>query len=202
MTKVARLTAGEKLAVNLLRGAKVRGSLSFAERQFDALADRARLEGLHIQDADCGYLGGDEAKLLAALTLLQRQRPELLVDIKPTLHANLRACAMLLAERGVRLEYRNMLRAAAATHRHVESTTSLRTSATRARIDDPFGNFAVQAELYRYVTAHGTVWFKELQNLGATRHVVTTMCKRGLIRRVRHGVYQALLCPGKDLGVA
>lgn len=187
------MTAGEKLAVNLLRGADGQVPAPSAEPAFEALVQCARDLGMNIQPASNQCLGYDEAKLLAGLTLMQRHNPDQLIDIDPLLHPLLRDAAAALTVAGVRLNYRNVVRASASAHRHLstaELLTSPRTT-KEASVSDPFGNFAVQAQIFQYVDAHGTVWFRELHRQGATRHLISMMCRRGLLRRVRHGVYSA-----------
>lgn len=187
------MTAGEKLAVNLLRGSNNQESARGAEPAFLALAQQAGELGMTVQPASSDCLGYDEAKLLAGLTLLQRQNADQLVNVEPGLHSLLREAAAALSLAGVRLDYRNIVRASASAQRH-PSAARLQTlpfTSKEASVSVPFGSFAVQAQIFQYVDTHGAVWFRELHRQGATRHLISMMCRRGLLRRVKHGVYTA-----------
>ena len=193
------MTSGEKLAVNLLRGSNNQESGRCAETVFRALAQRAGEVGMTVQPASSHCLGYDEAKLLASLTLLQRQNADQLVDVEPALHSLLCDAAAALSLAGVRLNYRNIVRASASAPRH-PSAARLQTlpfTGKEASVGDPFGSFAVQAQIFHYVDTHGAVWFRELHRQGATRHLISMMCRRGLLRRVKHGVYSAGYRGGK-----
>lgn len=112
MIRIAKLSPSEKAAVDLIRDCRPE-PFTLPERQlFARLACEARRAEMLISTLDSPYLGNDEATLLGLLTLLQRQRAALTVDIAPALLRALTHCADSLAERGIRLDYRNVARMA------------------------------------------------------------------------------------------
>lgn len=178
------MMARERLAVLLLRGADVLARAPDSVAIFDRLRLRARDAGLLILPSGTLHLGYDELNLLGWLTLLQRQHLALDTDgsLDPALHDCLAAAAACLDAADIRLDYRNIVRAQGLPRigrgRPPERATESRRPATR-----------MEARAVAYVEARGTMPVRDLNALGISRQIVSIMCKKGLLQRVRHGVY-------------
>lgn len=110
LIRVAKLSFVERMAVELIRGARPATPGSDDHRDFAAARREAGRAGLSVSPTGCPYLGADEATLLGYLTLLQRRRALLTLELDAHLQQRLERAADRLAERGLHLSYRNVSR--------------------------------------------------------------------------------------------
>lgn len=190
------LSPRERHALLLLRGGSVAGASGKTIAAFSALFRDAEGVGLIISPVTSSIVHCDEKKLLAWLTLLQRQRIENGVDcdIGPgPLLKSLRICAGLLDDAGIHLGYRNAVRflqGASASHEWREPYERNRTIPTvqNDRSNPPFAR-PLEMRVLSFVAANGAVATQDLKAVGASSHTIKAMRKKGLLRRVRHGLY-------------
>lgn len=187
------LSRKEHHVLQLMRGS---GSLPADEEAIAAflrLARQARSAGLSISGVAIPYVTGDERLLLGWLALLQRQRPD--YDraqeraLEPGLLEALRACALLLDRAGYRLDCR--LARGVAEYDAPAAQATARKPADLASMRSVVKGGTLQAKVLQFVTESGTATTHELNVFGASRQVLSIMYKKGLLRRVQHGLYAA-----------
>lgn len=146
---------------------------------------------MYIPPPQSPYLGVDEASLLAWLMLFQRQRREVETELDEPLRECLLRCAVRLDRAGTRLPYRSV-----AWNRTLGNALKLQPVPAsrgpqegRSLAMPRVGSLPVRA--LRFIGGRGAVSTQELQRFGASRQVISIMLKRGLLRRVRFGVYSA-----------
>lgn len=137
------------------------------------------------------YLGQDEARLLAWLTAFQRQRPEIDTDLDGQWRECLIRCAVRLDCAGAHLEHRNVSRSTSFEHRVLPVSPNGSVEPTTPRPPADLNRSTLQARTLRYVSGRGVVSSQELNRFGASRQVISILHKRGLLKRVRFGVYSA-----------
>lgn len=187
-----RLMMRERLAITRLRGAypaDVDGPERFA---FDTLREKAIATGLSISASESPYVSKDEVSLLAGLALLQRQRPPSDIGLPDKLRALLLDCAHKLKAADIGLQYRLMpfARGADGIPLYQAHTASSIPSSSAAKQPRQFvQRSTLQGKVFAFVSDRGLVATSELRRFGASRQVISIMYKRGLLRRVRFGVY-------------
>lgn len=188
-----QLSRRERQALQLMRGAGLPIADADGRAVFARFADQLRRAGYTLNRAESPYVSNEERLLLGWLALLQRQRAdhELTTTQLPAsgFVETLRDCASLLDRTGCRLDYRNVQRAWCRGGA-VERTTT----AAPARGGAPVGTSGertLQARVSRFVAESGPVTTLQLCSFGASRQVVSMMYKKGLLQRVRHGLYAA-----------
>lgn len=178
----------ERLAVALLRGSPCRAQDMFIAQQFQILCRTALGLGLFISPGS-PYVGEDEARLLAWLAIFQRQNPfndnALPSELRPIIHS----CAISLIASGIWLDFRAISRCrVTADGKNLKSDTQ-----RKAGIADFSVRFAdsspARARALAYVREKGQVATGDFECLGISRQLVSMMAKRGILHRVRHGVY-------------
>lgn len=191
------LSQRERHVLMLMRAAAAPGYPATADA-FAALARNAASAGLSIAAATSPIVHCDEKKLLAWLTLLQRQKfdESLACDLDifdKGLLVALRDAAVLLGDAGIRLDYRNAVRflqGAGICHDWHEpaasdaSPLSARGPAARASCAP-----SLRSRVLRFVAEKGAVATHDLHAFGVSRHLIGVLRKQGELRRVRHGVY-------------
>jgi hypothetical protein len=187
---IGRFRTRERLALDLLRGGPP-AEWNDDVAAFALLRKAAIANGLSIAPAGTTCVGPDEITLLALLAALQRNRPPPLPEVDTTLQAAVFDCAQWLRARGLWLHYRlttPLLVGASASGR-----TEDRASATRLRRMPPsrLPSGSLEDRALLFAMEHGPVSTGDLAGIGISSHVIRTMRHRGLLTRVRHGVYAA-----------
>lgn len=185
--RLGQLSQRERSVLMLMRRGPVSNDPAMATA-FSMLSRDARRAGLVVSAPAHSIVHYDEKKLLAWLTLLQRQKTDLGMawdmDLDEELLASLRTCARLLDEAALRLDYRNAVRflhGVQARHEWGEPADP-----TYACI--PFGSL-LQRRALRLVAEKGVVATHDLNAAGVSSHIIRTLRKRGMLRRIRHGLY-------------
>ena len=184
----------ERLAITRLRGiypADVDGPERFA---FDTLREKAAAAGLSISASESPYVSKDEASLLASLALLQRQRPPADIGLPDELRAPLLDCARKLKAADIGLQYRLIPFARGgdgAPLHQAHPPSSVPSSSAAGHPRQFVQRSTLQGKVFAFVSDRGLVAASELGRIGASRQVISIMYKRGLLRRVRFGVYTA-----------
>jgi hypothetical protein len=107
---VNTMAARERMAILLLPGANGAEADHDLLRQFELLRMGARSSGLFILKPSSRFVGIDELKLIAWLTLLQRRAIDVVIHAPEELNDLIRSCAIALDSSGIRLNYSNVLR--------------------------------------------------------------------------------------------
>lgn len=192
-TVVARLMHGEQLAVRMMRAARSDEIGPEGEEDFVRLRRAALNAGLSFLPADSPFLGQDEIKLLACLTLLQR-RQRGTVDADASLHDALSACAARLRDAGVTLDHSNVVRFYGGGFETLQADPSQSDRQCPAQApgsDESLSASSPLARALRHVLDHGVVPARDFGRLGVSRDTVSRMYKLGLLRRVAYVKYVA-----------
>ena len=192
-TVVARLMHGEQLAVRMMR-AELSDEIGTEGGESFVRLRRAALEaGLSLLPSGSPFLGSDEIKLLACLTLLQR-RQRAIVEAGAALYEALSVCAARLRAAGASLDYSNVVRFNSRRFDalRVDALLGDRQSPMPAPgSDEPLSASLPLARALRHVLEHGVVPARDFGRLGVSRDTVSRMYKMGLLRRVAFGKYVA-----------
>jgi hypothetical protein len=193
MTRVDRLAASERLAIDLLRASGPRDLDRRLRKGFLGLRQAALAAGMSIPAAAIPYLGADESVLLACLTVLQRKRAEFEINLGRDLRDCLMRCAMQLKGAGAHLDHRNITRSAGP-----DDALRLESIIAPTAVEQPPGfrkvpgEGTVQNRVLSFVGNRGIASNHELARLGASRQLISRMFRNGLLMRVRFGVYSAV----------
>jgi hypothetical protein len=190
-TSIAKLPASEQRAIGWLRGNDRYELGRDSKREFRQLRQAAEGVGMYIPTSQSPYLSVDEAGLLAWLMLFQRQKHGTETNLDETLRGCLLRCAVRLDRAGTRLPYRSVEwnRTPGNALKLQPVPASLGPQKGRSLAMPRVGSLQVRA--LRFISGRGAVSTQELQRFGASRQVISIMFKRGLLRRVRFGVYAA-----------
>jgi hypothetical protein len=186
-----RLMMRERLAIAWLRGVYPVDMDGSERAAFDALRQKAGATGLSIGAPESPYVSQDEASLLAGLALLQRQRPPSAIEFPEVLRVPLFDCARRLKAAGIGLHLRLMPPIRAADQGHARPTCRIDNVPAAIEPRQFVQRSTLQGKVFAFVSDRGLVAASELGRLGASRQVISIMYKRGLLRRVRFGVYTA-----------
>lgn len=190
---LARLTSRERYVIGLLRGADPSLASGALPDLFDRLRTAAARVGYHAGPGSSAYATRDELCLLGALAGLQREHADLSIRLDGTLHPIARACARGLSQDGVFLHHAAFVRliGMADTCRELSILLVPTIRPTRRqplRLPTPG---TLQAKALHFVQERGNTSTRDLSDYGVSRQVVSLMHKRGVIERVRVGVYRA-----------
>lgn len=186
------MAAKERFTIRLMRGMKEAAFPDSLATDFDELRARACASGMIIQELTSTFVGPDEMRLIAWLTAFQRERVHLLWDKSSELEESVRTCAKALDCHGIRLDYRHVVRTddrSVSTQSDHYETRAIHDGTTAIRLA-----LAARSPQFRaldIIEKRGAVRTGELSAMGISRQIISVMCKRGLIRRVRHGMYIA-----------
>lgn len=107
---ISRLMKSERLAIALLRGIPGTRLDGDTAPRFETLRRNAIDLGLSIPPPDSPYASADEARLLAWLAAMQRQKPSRNTDMPAQLADSLHICACALTAIGLKLDFRAVAR--------------------------------------------------------------------------------------------
>lgn len=194
--RLGQLSQRERAVLMLMRGDPEPWTARAMATAFATLSRAAARAELIVSTPANPIVHCDEKKLLAWLTLLQRQStsPATAWDFPhgEALLQPLRECARLLDRAALRLDYRNAVRflnGVQACHEwrelpHEEASAWPRAASACL----PFGS-SLHRRVLSLVAEKGAIATHDLNAAGASSHVIGTMRKRGLLRRIRHGLY-------------
>ncbi|WP_371423030.1 hypothetical protein [Tardiphaga sp.] len=189
---LTKLSGGERWVVAMFRDASA-GELSRgARRDFRLLREEAVAAGMSFPAATGPYLGRDEMRILALLTLFQRRRGEKEVRVCEPLRAPLVQCAYHLNHAGVHLDYRNIARDQWQTDVATGPARDVKDLGPRLQAVPLRG--ALQRHALRFIGERGRASTQELNAIGVSRQTISIMIKRGFLRRIRFGLYA--IAPG------
>ncbi len=159
---------------------------------FVALNRTAKALDLVIGEPASRFVHTDEKRLLSWLSLAQRGKLERNSPVLCALADILFECSGVLKATDCYLDHRNTVwfDAAAASGGPLVRTEPSGTPSTP--ISARHSGAAVQSlqsRIIQFVIEHGTAATRELNAIGASRQVVSTMRKKGTLRRIRHGLY-------------
>lgn len=186
-----RLMLRERLAITRLRGAYPADMDGSERAAFDTLRKIAVAAGLSICASESPYVSEGEARLLAGLALLQRQRPLSDIGLPEELRAPLFDCARRLKAADIGLHARLTPPVRTAGHGHVRPTRHVDNSSAGVERRHCLQRSTLQGKVFAFASDRGLVTASEFRRFGASRQVISIMYKRGLLRRVRFGVYTA-----------
>lgn len=180
----------ERAVIERLRMAGVPDERS-AEHSFSDLHREAHADGQPIAAAGTRTISESEIRILAWLTLFQRQRRECPITASRRLRPFLAACAARLEAEGCHLSYQNVARAGGLTQflADVASGAPRHEGDEEWSTDERMVRGVLQARALRFVRTHQTAATSELKSIGVSRQMASEMCRRGLLRRVRMGLY-------------
>lgn len=174
----------ERLAIDLLRGARQRRIAREVADEFLWFGKRDDGPGLRILAPACPFVGEDELRLLAWLTAFQRQPSPLPIGVSEQCQATLRRCADHLLADHARLDAANL-------HRSLTGGEVFAPEVKEMAMGGPRSPH--QSRVLAYLGAKGAASSRELQDLGVSRQTISLMSKRGVLQRVCYGHY-ALGC--------
>ena len=196
------LSQRERLAVILLRrgchGSQVSAGMDSAmAAAFSALAPIASHAGYVVLTPEAPFINADEQKLLACLTLLQRhgarQWTACDIELDCELTQALRTCAQLLEVAGHHLCHRNAIRVLETIGTDNAGMHLPKCDALLPTANGPSGRTgtkrSLEARILQLVADQGTVATHDLHALGATSRMVRNMRRKGMLHRIRHGIY-------------
>jgi hypothetical protein len=190
-----RLKVKERLAIALVRGHYSTDAGTDERAAFDRLRNDARHAGLAVFAATNPFVGEDEIKLLGWLALMQRRQPSMALRVDVRFRSEVLDCARLLHTRDIRLEFRVIARMDGCRTDQLTDASHLKSGLNRSRrsIDrlSTASSVSLQRRALLLVRDHGAAPASELDRAGVPTQVVGLMVKRGLLRRVRAGIYIA-----------
>ncbi len=195
---VSKLGTRERPTLRLLRGAGRGGAAPATLDAFARLHARARECGAVIHDARSIYASENELCLLGLLAINQRSQLDFSCKVERRLRPALRACARCLTDEGLELGYNVALRlTVVADEKLVQNVRPMPrdgpSDKSRRResrcLSAPSSGDRSLTEALVYVRLKGLVTSYDLQRLGLSRQVISQMCKNGVLRSLRTGVY-------------
>lgn len=192
---IARLASRERYVIGLLRGADPVA----ASRELLDLFDRFRRTvselGFRPGPLTGAYVSQHELCLLGCIAAMQRENPDALLRIGRAIRTPALACARRLGSEGVHLNHAAISRLsgmAEACENLSVCTAALVQAHPRSRPRPlPPSPGSLQEKALGFVRGRGNASSRELAGFGVSRQVVNLMYKRGLLVRVRTGVYRA-----------
>lgn len=134
------------------------------------------------------FMSQDEVFLIAFLAAMQRRDNRTLRSgLPPDLIEASQHCAATLAEAGVRLPARIWLHLDIIAHPERHSMTSLRSGNYSLRV----GEHSMAAAALTLVRERKLVSTREFKDAGISRQHLSLLCKKGVLKRARHGWYSA-----------
>lgn len=194
MHRLSRLASRERHVIGLLRGA----DLAFVDNDlrdlFGQLRTAAAAIGFRSAPRGCAYVTREELCLLGVIAGMQRVNPDLTVRVTKAMRAPAFGCARRLAETGVQLSSATFARLSgmAVTCDELSiSVTPIIKPPKRSRPVHPPMPGSLQAKALSFIRTRGPTSSRDLAAVGVSRQVVSLMFKRGVLERVRMGVYRA-----------
>lgn len=164
---------------------------------FAEFARVARTAAYVVLPPEAPYVHADEQKLLACLTLLQRHGARQWTACDITLDCELtqaaRVCAALLDDAGQHLCHRNAIRVLESAGSNAAGVQLPRCDALLPSASGPSGRTgldqSLEGRILKLVADEGAVAAHDLHALGATTRMVRNMRRKGMLQRIRHGIY-------------
>ncbi|MAF63411.1 MULTISPECIES: hypothetical protein [Pseudomonadota] len=192
---LSRLAPRERYVIGLFRGADPTATTGELPALFHQLRLAGSAIGFRPAPIGCVYVTGHELCLLGIIAGLQRDNPGMAITISKAVRPVALACARRLAHDGVYLTHATLARLAGLTEMCEELSVSISpvTNLPLKRTRSPYfpSPESLQAKALGFVRARGHTSLGDLAGFGVSRQVVSLMFKRGLLVRVRTGVYQA-----------
>lgn len=192
--RLARLAARERYVIGLLRGPDPAVATDELAVLFDSLRAAIARFGFRAGPRDSGYSTMHELCVLGVLAGLQREQADLTIGLDRSVRPIALGCARELAGRGVHLHHATLFRltgyAEACRELSIRVATVRHSPVRRRAISLPSPG-TLQARALRFVQSRGATSTRELVDYGVSRQVVSLMHKRGVLDRVRTGIYQA-----------
>ncbi|WP_066721916.1 type IV toxin-antitoxin system AbiEi family antitoxin domain-containing protein [Sphingomonas pituitosa] len=193
--RLNRLASRERLVIGLLRGADPVVAAGDLHALFGRLRTAGSARGFSPAPVSSTYATRQELCLLGALAGFQRANPDLAVTIKGDWQPIVQACARRLAKDGVQLGHATLARLAGLGETCDELSIAIspviNVVAQPVRSAYPPLTSTLQGKALEFVRERGNTTSRDLAGFGVSRQVVSIMFKRGLLVRVRIGVYQA-----------
>ena len=175
-----------------MRGAASASADAAVLSGFEHLRDKLAHHGMVLPGPAGRYVSANEAVLLGHLAALQQGRyahaPPIGSFLTPEVQSALEQCATLLEGSGCVLDSGTFALASA----HGEALREEAAPRSDTGAEDSWK--ARRARILRFVEARRLVRACELVALGASRENISSLCRTGSIRRVRHGWYAARSC--------
>lgn len=192
---LARLTSRERYVIGLLRGADPVSASGELLALFDRLRTTAGALGFRPGPLTGAYASRQELCLLGCIAAMQRENPDVLLKIGGAIRAPALACARCLGSEGVHLNHAAISRlsgmAEACEDLTVSTAPLVQVHPRSRRRPLPPTPGSLQERALGFVRGRGNASSRELAGFGVSRQVVNLMFKRGLLVRVRTGVYCA-----------
>lgn len=192
---LARLTPRERFVISLLRGAGPAAASGEVLVLFHRLRTAAGALGFCAGPITGAYASQHELCLIGCISALQRENPDVHLKIGQTIRSPALACARRLGDEGLHLSHAAIYRLSGipeACKQLCVSTVSLVQAHPRSRQRPlPPMPGSLQEKALGFVRARGNASSRDLAKVGISRQIVSLMFKRGLLVRVRTGVYRA-----------
>lgn len=192
---LSRLAPRERYVIGLFRGADPTATTGKLPALFHHLRLVGSAIGFRPAPLGCVYVTRHELIMLGILAGLQRPDPGMAIRISKVVYPVALACARELAHNGVYLTHATLARLAGLTETCEELSVSvvpiIKFPPKPPRPSYPPSPGSLQAKALGFVRAQGHISSRDLAGLGVSRQVVSLMFKRGLLVRVRAGIYQA-----------
>lgn len=190
---LTRLTSRERYVIGLLREADPVFATGKLPDLFDRLRIAANKAGYRAAPTGSAYATRHELCLLGALAGLQRGHADLGIRLGGTLHPIALSCARRLSQDSLFLPHAAFVRltgmADTCRELSIVLVPAIRPSRRQSICLPNPGT--LQAKALHFVQARGTTSTRDLNDYGISRQVVSLMHKRGVLERVRLGVYRA-----------
>lgn len=185
---LGRMMRSERLVIALLRGSSCQNFAPEYFETFETLRRKVADYEFSIAPPKSPYIWQDEARLLARLASMQRQKTGNYDAFAPALEVLLHACAAALKTNGIWLDIRSVARSDTASFPAKDSGAPKLTSQTPSLLCPPHPS-TIEARAICYVREKGEMATRDFESLGISRQILSHMTKKGLLRRVRHGFY-------------
>lgn len=191
---LARLSARERYVIGLLREADPARAPGELSDLFDRLRIAIPKIGYRQGPSDSKFATTHELCLLGALAGLQREQVDLGIRLDPRLHRHAIDCARVLIREGIVLRHAAFVRLSglpeACGELSINLTAAPRRSPHRSTIKLPTPG-TIQARALHFVQGRGATSTRDFCDYGISRQIVSVMHKRGVLERVRFGLYRA-----------
>ncbi len=161
-----------------------------------ALVELGAAKAYRISAPGTPNVTSDELRLVGWLAALQRQRPGVVVSIDPDFAATAAKAAAALRETHL-LPIQLVHRAGIAVEKAAWPSSRSSRAAKRQgassdpRYDNAFHHALLWMRAQAYARERGQVSTKEFGELGLSRQYLSALSDKGVLVRVRHGVYEA-----------
>lgn len=195
MFRMSQLASRDRHVIRLLRGDDAAAEAGELLNLFHQFRSAVSAIGFRPSPIGCVYVSRHELCLLGILAGLQRNNPSMTIKISKAVHPIALACARRLAQEDLALAHASLARLSGLTETCEDMSVSISPIAHLARetMRPPHPPLpgTLQAKALGFARGRSETSSRDFASFGVSRQVVSLMFKRGVLIRVRAGIYRA-----------